>query len=273
MKTRQLIGIVILLCCSANASGAGSDVADAVMRGDMPALRALLAKRADVNATQVDGATALHWAVYRDNAEAADLLLAAGARPAVVNRAGATPLAMAALYGNPVMVDKLLKAGADARSLGPSGETMVMIAARNGRADVIKLLVEARADVNAKEPLRGTTALMWAVEQKNAEAVSALLAAGADPAARSGPAGIPRNYIAPRVNTRAVEAAQQRRQRAVAAGRTYEEQLEWEFENNIDLGAARNAFVPDRSLPAAAAAATSPEAKAAGAPAATSPEA
>src|SRR5688572_16726245 len=273
MNARQLIGIVFLLFCSVNVSGAGADVADAVMRGDMAALRALLAKRADVNATQVDGATALHWAVYRDNAEAADLLLAAGARPTVANRTGATPLAMAALYGNPVLVDKLLKAGADAKSRGPSGETMVMIAARNGRADVIKLLVEAGADVNAKEPLRGTTALMWAVEQKNAEAVSALLAAGADPAARSGPAGIPRNYIAPRVNTRAVEAAQQRRQRAVAAGRTYEEQLEWEFENNIDLGAARNAFVPDRSRPEAAAA--SPEAKAAAsAPAAAaSPEA
>jgi ankyrin repeat protein len=274
MKLRQLIGIVILLVCSVNASGASADVADAVMRGDMAALRALLARRADVNATQVDGATALHWAVYRDNAEAADLLLAAGARPGTANRTGATPLGMAALYGNPVMVDKLLKAGADAKSRGPNGETMVMIAARNGRADVIKLLVEAGADVNAREPLRGTTALMWAVEQKNAEAVSALLAAGADPAAKSGPAGIPRNYIAPRVNTRAVEEAQKRRERAKAAGRTYEEQLEWEFENNIDLGAARNAFVPDRSRPAAAAAATSPEAPAAaGAQAPASPEA
>ena len=60
MRTRQLIGIVILVCCSAHVFGAGSDVADAVMRGDMTALRALLAKRADVNATQVDGATALH---------------------------------------------------------------------------------------------------------------------------------------------------------------------------------------------------------------------
>jgi ankyrin repeat protein len=273
MNTRKLIGIVILLLWSVNAAGAGADVADAVMRGDMAALRTLLSKRADVNATKVDGATALHWAVYRDNAEAADLLLAAGARPDAVNRAGMTPLAMAALYGNPVLVDKLLKAGVSAKSLGPNGETMVMYAARNGRADVIKLLVEAGADVNAKEPLRGTTALMWAVEQKNAEAVSALLAAGADPAARSGPAGIPRNYLAPRVNTRAVEEAQKRRARAAAAGRTYEEQLEWEFENNMDLGAARNAFVPDRSRPAAAPAQpapASPEAKvAASAPAAT----
>ena len=87
----------------------------------------------------------------------------------------------------------------------------------------MKLLVEAGADVNAKERLRGTTALMWAVEQRHSEAVAVLLAAGADHAAKSGGAGLPRNYLAPRVNTRAVEEAQKRRVRAQqAAGRTYE---------------------------------------------------
>ena len=35
------------------------------MRGDAAAVRALLAQKADVNAPQADGATALHWAVYR----------------------------------------------------------------------------------------------------------------------------------------------------------------------------------------------------------------
>jgi ankyrin repeat protein len=226
---------------------AESDVADAVMRGDRAALQTLLKSGADVNAPQVDGATALHWAVYRADIEAADLLLKAGARVDTANRAGATPIAMAALYGNAALVDRLLKAGANAKALGPNGETLVMYAARNGNPDVIRLLVESGVDVNAREPLRGTTALMWAVEQRHPEAVDVLLAAGADPAASSGPAGLPRNYIAPRVNTRAVEEAQRRRERARAAGRTYEEQLEWEFENGIDLGGPRNAFVPDRS--------------------------
>src|SRR5205085_3200195 len=65
--------------------------------------------------------------------------------------------------------------------------------------------------------------------------------------AKSGPAGLPRNYLAPRVNVRAVEEAQKRRVRAAEAGRTYEEQLEYEYENNVDLGAARNAFTADRA--------------------------
>ena len=63
-------------------SAAGkSDVADAAMRGDMAAVRALVAKKADVNAPQGDGATALHWAAYRGDKELLDVLLRAGANP------------------------------------------------------------------------------------------------------------------------------------------------------------------------------------------------
>ena len=112
---------------------------------------------------------------------------------------------------------------------------------------MIRLLVEGGANVNAREPLRGTTALMWAVEQRHPDAVAALLKAGADPAAQSAGAGLPRNYIAPRVNTRAVEEAQKRRERAAAAGRTYEEQLEFEYQNGQDLGGPRNAFTANRA--------------------------
>ena len=247
MRVRGAVGVfLVLLCVTASVRAAASDVADAVMRGDIAAARALIQKKADVNAAQDDGATALHWAVYRGNAELVDLLLRAGAK-SVANREGMTPLAMAALYGNAPIVDRLLKGGVDAKSLGPNGESMVMFAARNGNPDVIRLLVEAGANVNAREPLRGTTALMWAVEQRHPEAVAALLKAGADPAAKSAGAGLPRNYIAPRVNTRAVEEAQKRRERAKAAGRTYEQQLEFEYQSGQDLGGPRNAFTANRA--------------------------
>jgi ankyrin repeat protein len=210
------------------AAASKSPVADAVMKGDKAALRAALQQKADVNAPQVDGATALHWAVYRDDAEAADLVIKAGAKADVKNREGVTPLAMASLYGSAAMVERLLAAGADAKQHGANGETMVMLAARNGNPAVIKRLVAGGGDVNAKEPLRGTTALMWAAEQRHAAAVKMLLELGADHAAKSGPAGLPRNYMAPRVNTAAVKDAQRRYGAAVAAGRTYEEQLEFE---------------------------------------------
>jgi hypothetical protein len=81
-----------------------------------------------------------------------------------------------------------------------------MFAARNGNPRAVKLLIEAGADVNAREKLRGTTALMWATEQRHAEAVKVLLASGADPATKSAGAGLPRNYMANRVNTRTVRS-------------------------------------------------------------------
>ena len=73
----------MLLFCAATIplfAAGRADVAEAVMRGDQAALRRLLQQKADVNAAQVDGATALHWAVYRDDVAAARLLLNAGAR-------------------------------------------------------------------------------------------------------------------------------------------------------------------------------------------------
>lgn len=227
---RQIVGVAALLLCAAGfaATAGRSDVADAVMKGDKAALRMLLQQKADVNAAQVDGATALHWAVYRDDLETADLLIRAGANVKAANREGITPLAMASLYGHATMIDRLLKAGADATQRGPNGETTLMLAARNGNPAAIKVLLAAGADVNATEPVRGTDALMWAAEQRHPAAVKALLDGGADFSARSGPAGLPRNYMANRVNTATVEAAAARHRRAAAAGRTYEEQLKVE---------------------------------------------
>ena len=55
---------------------------DAAKRSDKEAIRSLLQKKADVNAAEADGTTALHWAAYRDDLDSADLLLK-GVRPSV----------------------------------------------------------------------------------------------------------------------------------------------------------------------------------------------
>src|SRR5262245_18369278 len=198
-KRLLMISIAVTLSCIAAINlGAGrSDVANAAEKGDRAALLQLIAQKADVNAAQPDGATALHWAVYRNDREMVDTLLRAGAKAAVTNKNGISPLYMASLYGNPVIINQLLKAGADAKQKGPNGETMLMLAARNGNPDAIKALLAAGAPVNAKEDLRGTTALMWAVEQRHPAATKALLAGGADFKVQSGGAGNPRNYMAP----------------------------------------------------------------------------
>ena len=185
----------------------------------------LVALAAAGSVAQTDSATPLHWAVYRGDVQEVDRLIARGANVRAATREGVTPLAMACQYGNLPIVERLVKAGSDPKERGPNGETMLMFAARNGNVALIRRLVAAGVDVNAREELRGTTALMWAAEQRHPDAVTALLAAGADPGIASGPAGLPRNYMAPRVDVRAVDEARARRQRAAAAGRTYDEQV------------------------------------------------
>jgi ankyrin repeat protein len=247
MSIRNVLGYatLALVCTVGAASGATSSaVADAAAKGDRAAVRTLIQQKADVNAPQIDGATALHWAVYREDGELVDMLIRAGADVKTETREHVTPLMMASLYGNPAIIDRLLKAGADAKALGPNGETMLMLAARNGNPAAVKLLIEAGVDVNAREHLRETTALMWAAEQKHPEAVKVLLDNGADPKLKSGIAGTPRNYMANRVNTTTVQAAAARYQRAVAAGRTYEEQLALEQKEGRDLGGQRGLGQP-----------------------------
>ena len=81
-----------------------------------------MAQHADVNAPQADGATALHWAVFRSDKETVDLLLRAGANPKAANRDGATPLWLASINGDAAIIEALLKAGADANEQLPFGK-------------------------------------------------------------------------------------------------------------------------------------------------------
>ena len=63
-----------------------------------------------------------------------------------------------------------------------------MLASRTGKVDAMKVLLDHGAEVNAKETLRGTTALMWAAGQGHPDAVQLLIERGADLGARSNPA-------------------------------------------------------------------------------------
>jgi ankyrin repeat protein len=185
-------GVVLFLSVASLGGAARSDVADAVMRGDAAAVRALLTQKADVNGTQGDGATALHWAVFREDLATTNLLIQAGANVKAANNEGATPLSLACLSGNAAIVDALVKAGADPNEKLPNGETALMMASRTGSVAAMKVLLDRGADVNAKEKLRGTTALMWAADQGHAAALQLLIQRGADLQARSNPAAAPR---------------------------------------------------------------------------------
>jgi len=179
----RLVGALVLAAGSHAASDA--PVVDAVRRGDAPALKSLVAKRADVNAAAADGTTALHWAVENDDLDAVNLLIGAGANVRAKDRYGLTALYYAGSNGSAAIVRRLLAAGADANDAGAEGDTVLMAAARAGNADALQGLLEKGAAVNAKDTNTGQTPLMWAVRSNDAAAVQILLGRGADVNART----------------------------------------------------------------------------------------
>jgi ankyrin repeat protein len=151
-----------------------------VERRDQAAIRRLLQQTGvDVNAPQVDGTTALHWAAYNDDAETVALLLKAKANVKAVNRYGVPPLSLACTNGNADIVKLLLEAGADANTTTNGGETALMLAARSGNVDAVKALLARGAKHDARER-HGQTALMWAAAEGNTAVVQALIEAKAD---------------------------------------------------------------------------------------------
>ena len=170
---------------TAAATARDLPLVEAARAADADAVRALLERQVDVNVTETDGTTALHWAAYQGDIETARMLLTAGADAGAANRYGVTPLVLAAGRGNAPIVDALLDAGADPNTSLPEGETVLMTAARTGNVDVLRLLLARGADLRARESWRGQTALHWAAAENHPAAVHALIELGADVDERS----------------------------------------------------------------------------------------
>jgi len=135
----------------------------------------------DVNTSQADGMTALHWAAQKGDVELAKILFYAGANVKATTRIGGyTPLLMASKNGDAAMIDALVTAGADANSANANGTTPLMLAAASGKPDAVKVLLERGAQVNAKENTRGETALTFAAAAGRADVIRVLTAKGAD---------------------------------------------------------------------------------------------
>ena len=155
---------------------------EAVKRGDVAAVEALLRAGAPVNSAEGDGSTALLWAAYDNNVVMARVLLKAHADVNAKTRVeGLTPLYMACENGSAPMIDLLLANGADANGANTLGTTPLMEAAASGSADAVKALLDHGAVVNTGESVRNQTALMFAADQGRADVIRVLIAHGADP--------------------------------------------------------------------------------------------
>jgi ankyrin repeat protein len=161
---------------------------EAVKRRDDKAFTALLRARADVNAAQPDGTTALAWAVHLGQRHMAEALLDSGANANTADEYGETPVTLAAANGDAALVQRLLAAGGSPSAARWNGETAVMIAAGAGSLGAVRQLALRGADVNAAEPRGGQTALMWAAAEGHSDVVAGLVTMGAnvDAASRTG---------------------------------------------------------------------------------------
>jgi uncharacterized protein len=206
MQWRGLWLAATLCVSSLGAAGTDALLADAVRRGDTQAVRSLLKNRADVNAPQGDGATALHWAAYLGDADTTALLIRARASVDARNNYGITPLALAAETGNAAVIDQLLRGGADPNGAVRAGETPLMLAARTGNVEAVTVLLRAGARVDANETWNGQTALMWAGAAGHGPVVQVLIDHHADIHARSNGGTTPLLFATRRGDLAAVRA-------------------------------------------------------------------
>jgi uncharacterized protein len=187
MKRAKLAIVIVVAIMGAwvNAEGP-APVAEAAMKRDREAVRALLKNGEDVNAAQGDGMTALHWAARNGDLELTQMLLYAGANVKATTRLGGyTPLLMAADQGHANVIAALISGGADVKAANALGTTPLMLAAASGNPQAVTILVENGAEIEAVEKTFGQTPLMFAASNNRVDAMKALIKAGASVKATS----------------------------------------------------------------------------------------
>jgi ankyrin repeat protein len=122
---------------------------------------ALLEAKADVNAINGDGASALHLTAASDSARSFEMfetLLKAGAdlKLDVQDSMGETLMAAACRVGNFEVFEALLKAGADVNVVRRDGKSALQLAIVWGKGksfEMFEALLEAKADVNVQDSI------------------------------------------------------------------------------------------------------------------------
>jgi uncharacterized protein len=154
--------------------------------GQTPAVKAILAAGAHINALDAANDTALMYAIKSRHKSTILALLDAGADPKIVNMGGVTTLLqMGTYFDDADLVHFLIGHGVPANGGSSIHETPLMAAATFGHIETVKILLKAHVPINAQST-EGLTALSSAAISGEIEVLKLLLKAGADPLLRDG---------------------------------------------------------------------------------------
>lgn len=134
---------------------------------------------ADVNAVDLEGASALIFASMRGHSTTVQTLLNLGANIHAAKFDGLTALMYASMGGHIATIKILLACRANIHAVDKYGNTALIIAALHGQASSIEVLIDAGAQVDTPTQ-NGVTALMLASQNNHPAAVVALMAGDAN---------------------------------------------------------------------------------------------
>ena len=145
-------------------------------------VKILLNAGSNTNITNNNGNTCLHAAVYSNcNTKMIQAIIDHGVNVNATNETNKTALMGACLKGNIDTINVLLNAGADPKIVDANDETWLHYAAVGDCSkEVFQTIINHGANVNATSK-HNETALMTACENGNLDAINVLLSAGADP--------------------------------------------------------------------------------------------
>ncbi|ETS82540.1 hypothetical protein PFICI_04416 [Pestalotiopsis fici W106-1] len=162
-----------------NASGEGhmSALSYAALEGRTRMTKMLLEAGAKVEGCPGEVGSPLIWAVRKGFLPTVQALLEGGANAGIEahDHDGHTALTCAIERNSADLIRALLKAGANIEGRHKNGRTPLLIAAADGHPVAVKTLLEAEADVDASDPIKGLTALMWALRMRHKEVVEIML--------------------------------------------------------------------------------------------------
>jgi len=172
-----MAAMILSNCASTTGPGSTPPIIPAARAGDLAKVKALIDAKADVNARNASGATAVGVDAVYNHLDVVKALIAAGADVNAKTNTGTTPLMLPSGDGHLAVVKTLIAAKADVNAKTNQGDTALVYAVVLGRLEVVKALVAAKADVNV---VRGSSTVLQMAKYKNySEIVRVLKNAGA----------------------------------------------------------------------------------------------